>query len=268
MPLIGQDNITKLNLQKIAERAVNACFPVDTSAASKSSEISIVDGTKPKAIVVISAHWEASPVRITSSTSPSMLFDYYGFPAEAYTYSYDASGHPELAQRIQSLLKDRNIPSELDDKRGYDHGVFVPLMLAYPEADVPVVAVSLHSSLDPQLHINIGKALQPLRDEGVLILGSGMSYHNMAGFKRNGGSVLGKRFDQALAQVITNPKVAEREEALKKWDKVLVDARECHPREEHLMPLLVCAGAAGNDIGRQVDNSVVLGAQVSDYSFP
>ena len=135
----------------------------------------------PKAIVVISAHWESDndKIKITSSEKPSILFDYYGFPPETYHYEYPARGDPDLATRIQDYMNKEGIKSEKDNARGFDHGVFVPLLLMYPQAQIPVVCVSLHRSLDPVLHMKIGKALAPLREEQVLILGSGYTFHNM-----------------------------------------------------------------------------------------
>ena len=122
---------------------------------------------KPTAIVVISAHYEANPIAITSSAQPSMYFDYGGFPPETYQYQYPAKGNPDLARKIQKLLSEKGIESELDAKRGFDHGVFVPLMLMYPAADIPVVCVSLHSSLSADIHLVLGRALAPLQDEGT-----------------------------------------------------------------------------------------------------
>ena len=123
---------------------------------------------KPEAIVVISAHYEAHPIAITSSNNPSMYYDYSGFPPETYEYQYPAKGHPDLARKIHKLLSEKGLESHLDDKRGFDHGVFVPLMLMYPSADIPVVCVSLHSSLAADIHLALGNALAPLRDEGTL----------------------------------------------------------------------------------------------------
>jgi aromatic ring-opening dioxygenase catalytic subunit (LigB family) len=135
----------------------------------------------PKAIVVVSAHWESDNdnIKITSSANPSMLFDYHGFPPETYHYEYPAKGDPDLATRIQDILNKEGIGSEKDNVRGFDHGVFVPLLLMYPQAKIPVVCVSLHRSLNAEIHMKIGKALSPLREEKVLILGSGYTFHNM-----------------------------------------------------------------------------------------
>ena len=129
---------------------------------------------RPKAIVVVSAHWETEPIQITSSPNPSMYFDYYGFPPETYEYQYPAPGHPELAHQIQELIQDKaGMEAQLNESRGFDHGVFIPLMIMYPKADIPVVCVSLHKSLSAETHWNLGRALSPLRDQGMLILGSG-----------------------------------------------------------------------------------------------
>jgi 4,5-DOPA dioxygenase extradiol len=150
----------------------------------------------PKSIVVISAHWESDndKIKITSSANPSMLFDYYGFPPETYYYDYPAKGDPDLATRIQDILNKDGIDSEKDMSRGFDHGVFVPLLLMYPQAQIPVVCVSLHRSLDAEIHMKIGKALSPLREEEVLILGSGYTFHNMQ---------VGTSYESCVLRIVT-----------------------------------------------------------------
>jgi aromatic ring-opening dioxygenase catalytic subunit (LigB family) len=150
-------------------------------AATLSSYASTLEAA-PSAILIISAHWIADVVSIGSGETHSLLFDYSGFPPETYTYTYPAPGSPDLACRVAELLSAYGVPTRLDPSRGWDHGTFVPLKLMFPHADVPVVALSLHSSLDPDLHINMGRALAPLRSEGVFIIGSGMSFHNFAYF--------------------------------------------------------------------------------------
>ena len=135
---------------------------------------------KPDAIVVISAHWEEPVIAITAAASPPLLFDYYGFPAETYEYRYPAPGNPELAGRVAGLLQGAGIDSRLDHQRGFDHGIFVPLMMMYPEADIPCIQISLAASLDAAEHVRIGQALSCAeRQENLLILGSGFSFHNM-----------------------------------------------------------------------------------------
>jgi aromatic ring-opening dioxygenase catalytic subunit (LigB family) len=219
--------------------------------------------TPPSAIVVLSAHWESNPVSITSSTNPSLLFDYYGFPNETYAYKYPAPGDALLAQRIQNLLEDQGVESLLDDRRGLDHGVFVPLMIMYPAATIPVVQVSLDASLDAAKNIEIGKALAPLRDDNILILGSGYTFHNMeAFFNPSKETILGSRkFNEWLKYVILTPAndvedgsttqyatkmFEQRMKGLQNW-QTAPGARISHPREEHLLPLFIVAAAAGED---------------------
>lgn len=221
--------------------------------------------TKPKSILVISAHYESSPsILVTSTPNPKMQFDYNGMPPKAYEFKYPAPGNPALAQRIKDLLTSKDISCELDPDRGIDHGVFVPLMIAFPEADIPVVEISLHKSFDPALHIQIGKALQPLREEGVLIIGSGMSFHDEAAMMAAKSSI-GYEFDKALVEVITqNPKT--RNETLTQW-ATLPGAKDAHKREEHLLPLLVVSGAAGDDVVGKADSFEAYHAHVSGFSF-
>lgn len=199
---------------------------------------------KPSSIVVVSAHWEGDPIRITSSEKPDMLFDYYGFPPETYEYSYPAPGDPTLAHRIQSLVDG----SVLETERGFDHGVFVPLMLMYPDADIPVVAVSLNASLSAKDHLALGRALEPLRDDGVLILGSGYTFHNMDAFFNPSEKSYraSEEFNDWLKATMLHPDSEERQRRLEHWERA-PGARLVHPREEHLLPLFVVAAAAGVD---------------------
>ncbi|GFR40268.1 hypothetical protein Agub_g437, partial [Astrephomene gubernaculifera] len=171
---------------------------------------------KPTAILSVTAHWEADKVMVSTCPKPSMLYDYYGFPPESYRLQYTAPGSPAVAQRALALLAAAGIPAASDPSRGYDHGTFIPLMLAFPEATVPVVQMSLLSSLDPKAHLDIGAALAPLRDEGVLIVGSGLSFHNMGVFMRNMGELTGNKFkpsqdfDSWLQQAVTGSRGAKR----------------------------------------------------------
>lgn len=200
---------------------------------------------KPQAILVVTAHWEEPVASISGAQRPGMLYDYYGFPPESYEFQYSAPGNPALAMEIQTLLQHQGIDARLDPHRDYDHGTFIPLMLMYPEAQIPVVQVSLLHSLDPAAHISLGKALAPLREKGVLILGSGMSFHNMRAFF-SGDPTVGmksKSFDTWLEQMLLQAPVTEVEQQLVVWQKA-PEARFSHPREEHLMPLLACFGAA------------------------
>jgi aromatic ring-opening dioxygenase catalytic subunit (LigB family) len=205
-----------------------------------------VDFPRPKTILVITAHWEEDLVTVSSGAAPGMLYDYYGFPPETYRYAYPAAGDTELAQRIFNLFINAGIRSRLDSNRRFDHGTFVPLMLMYPAADIPVVQLSLMKSLDPSDHIALGEALASLRTEGVLILGSGMSFHNMQAFFNGSAAITAKSegFDAWLTDSLTNPTLSRNEQSIRliHWEEA-PDARFCHPREEHLLPLHVCFGA-------------------------
>jgi aromatic ring-opening dioxygenase catalytic subunit (LigB family) len=210
--------------------------------------VASVPTSPPRALLVISAHWEAPVPTVMTSAAPPMLYDYYGFPPASYTLQWPAPGEPKLAARVRALLEAAGIESAEDPRRGFDHGTFVPLKLAYPDAKLPTVQLSLKAGLDPAAHIAIGKALAPLRDEGVFIVGSGMSYHNMRGFMRAEARPHATAFDgylHALAPLAED----ERNARLIDW-AYAPHARAVHPREEHLLPLMVVAGAAGADRGR------------------
>jgi len=230
-------------------------------------------GLRPRALVVISGHWEEKVVTIQKNPAPPLVYDYCGFPESTYRITFPAPGAPEIATRISELLKAAGIECTYDHSRGLDHGVFIPLKVAYPKADVPIVQVSLLASMDPAEHIRLGHALAPLRDEGILIVGSGMSYHNMRTFKShmrgsNGraADVGSQRFDDWLEQVLTKTTPNERVTGLTHWDTA-PEARDAHPREEHLLPLHVVVGAAGDDPGRRVLKDVVMGAVESAFQF-
>jgi len=222
----------------------------------------------PKAVVVISAHWEEDEVTVMSEKNPSLLFDYDGFPKHTYELEYPAPGSPTVATRVSELLRLAYINSKIETKRGFDHGVFVPFKLIYPEANIPIVQVSLKKNMNPVDHIALGQALAPLRDEGVLIVGSGMSYHNLRDLFQGGNAVLqnSKLFDQWLFETASLGDFDVRNSRFAHWETAPA-ARHAHPREEHLLPLLVVSGAAGNESGRRVFNDVVMGAATSAFQF-
>jgi aromatic ring-opening dioxygenase catalytic subunit (LigB family) len=220
---------------------------------------------RPRALLVVSAHWEMPVATVTTSVAPPLLYDYYGFPPHTYELKWPAPGSPELAGRVRKLLSGAGFESGEDAARGLDHGVFVPLKLSFPEAQVPTVQLSLREGLDPAQHLAMGRALEPLRDEGVLIIGSGMSYHNMRGFNAAASRDASLRFDRWLAGVVAE-EPSKRDAALAAWTKA-PSARECHPREEHLLPLMVAAGAAGDDRGRASFSDEVMGVAVSAVAF-
>lgn len=218
---------------------------------------------RPRAILVVSGHWEAAAYTVGAGERPDLLFDYGGFPEETYRLTFPAPGAPALAAEVARRLADAGLPTATDADRPWDHGVFVPLKLVTPDADIPVVQLSLKHDLDPAQHLAVGRALAPLRDEGVLIVGSGMSWHNMRGFTP-AFTERSARFDAWLEDAITHPE--GRDAALSRWDAA-PHAREAHPREEHLLPLMVAAGAAPGEPGRVAFRDTVMDVVVSAYEF-
>ena len=224
--------------------------------------------TKPAAIAVISAHWEERQPTITSGENPSLIYDYYGFPKVSYEIQYPAPGKPILARRILDSLINAGIDARLDERRGFDHGMFVPLKIMYPDADIPCVQMSLVSNLSPIDHIQIGKALSELAKHNVLILGSGFSFHNMNAFftpPNKETRAMNESFEQWLIDTCVNQEVEEyeREQKLKNWESAPA-ARFCHPREEHLLPLHVCYGLTQSP-ARQVYRFEIMGISASMY---
>lgn len=223
-------------------------------------------GVKPKAVLVISGHWEEERPTFNTAAHPGLLFDYYGFPEHTYRLTYPAPGAPDLAREAAALLSAAGFKAGFDAQRGLDHGVFVPFLLIYPNADIPVLQLSLQRNLDPAEHIAMGRALAPLRDEGVLIVGSGNSYHNLRQFFDPRGVAPAEAFDRWLTKTVTDPDPEARDHGLTAWDKA-PGALECHPRAEHLLPLMVAAGAAGTDPGRLVFHDHIVGKANSGYQF-
>jgi 4,5-DOPA dioxygenase extradiol len=200
---------------------------------------------KPDAILVISAHWEEGVATLLGANRPPLFYDYYGFPDEAYRITYPAPGNPELASRIVEILHGSHIMSHIDAERGFDHGLFIPLKLMYPQSDIPSLQLSLIRGLDATVHIALGKALRSLKNENILVIGSGFSFHNMSAFSWEGVGQSDPRndaFQKWLIETCTgSSSQKDREQRLVDWEKA-PSARYCHPREEHLMPLHVCAG--------------------------
>jgi len=221
---------------------------------------------KPRAIIVISAHWEEPIISISNAKRPNLLYDYYGFPEDTYRLEYQAPGSPELAHRANALLNEHGIKSQFEEKRGLDHGVFIPLKLIYPEADIPIVQISLKQGLDPASHIEFGRALAPLRKEDVLILSSGLSYHNLRSFGTPEGIENSIAFDNWLLEAVSTKDSNERNRQLKDW-KHAPSALSSHPREEHLIPLMVAAGAAETDTAERIYSERVMGLAISGFQF-
>ncbi len=223
---------------------------------------------RPQSVLVISGHWETERPTVNTATRPPLLFDYYGFPEHTDRLSYPVAGSPALARRVRELLTTAGISSDEEPERGLDHGVFIPFKLIYPDADIPIVQMSLNRNLDAATHLGIGRALAPLRDEGVLIVGSGMSYHNLRDLYSSDPRVMGAAadFDSWLTEAVTERDSVMRERKLAAWHQA-PGARAAHPRPEHLIPLMVAAGAAGEDPARRSYNELLLGKPVSGFQF-
>ena len=215
---------------------------------------------RPEAILVLSAHWEESAATLLGAARPPMLYDYYGFPERAYQIQYPAPGSPALAARIAGMLEAQGIPARVDAERGFDHGLFIPLTMMYPAADIPCLQLSLLRGLNPAAHIALGRALRGLKEENLLVIGSGFSFHNMQAFfweGAGGPDPANDAFQDWLIQTCTGPRPqAEAERRLIEWEKA-PHARYCHPREEHLLPLHVCLATAGRPAGLVFDDKIL-----------
>lgn len=223
-------------------------------------------GTRPHAVLMVSAHWEESEFTVQSHPAPGMIYDYSGFPDYTYRIRYTAPGSPALALRVQHLLQGAGIAARQDAERGFDHGMYAPMAVIYPEADMPTVQLSLERGLDPQAHLAMGRALAPLRNEGVLIVGSGLSYHNLRAFGP-AAKQPSAAFDAWLGETLASTG-ASRSAALARWQQA-PSARQAHPREEHLMPLMVAVGAAEGDPAQRVyhEDDFFGGISVSSWRF-
>lgn len=223
-------------------------------------------GAKPRAVLAVSGHWEEPRFTVQSSESPGMVYDYTGFPPETYHIRYASPGAPDVARHVHELLTAAAVPAGLDSTRGYDHGVYAPLQAMYPDADVPVLQLSLKRGLDPGEHLAAGRALAPLRDEGILILGSGLSWHNLR-LIGPAARESSQAFDAWLAQTLA-ASAAERTRRLRQWDQAPM-ARVAHPDEDHLLPLMVALGAAQHESAHRVyhEENFMGGVTASSYRF-
>ncbi|PVX29291.1 DODA-type extradiol aromatic ring-opening family dioxygenase [Sphingomonas pokkalii] len=220
---------------------------------------------RPRAILLVSGHWESQAVTVHVGDGQPLLFDYYGFPEHTYHLEWNAPGAPEVAMRAKALLDAAGFATAAESARGWDHGVFIPMKVAIPEADIPLAQLSLRADLDPAAHVAIGRALAPLRDEGVLIVGSGMSFHNL---RARGPQVTpyADAWDEALVAAATDPDPARRKARILAW-RTLPYAEFAHPREEHLLPLMVALGAGGEDAAVCDYRDHVFGWAVSGFRF-
>jgi aromatic ring-opening dioxygenase catalytic subunit (LigB family) len=220
---------------------------------------------QPKALLVVSGHWEEPAFTASAAARPELIFDYSGFPAHTYQLTWPAPGDPALAEKVIGLLRKSGLQARASFNRGYDHGVFVPLKVVFPHAEIPVVTLSLDQSLDAAQHIAAGQALAPLRDEGVLIIGSGMSFHNLRGYSSPETPERARAFDTWLTAAVKSS-APERNALLAKWQTAPF-AAYAHPREEHLIPLMVAAGAGGEAPGKLIFTDEPMGARISAYRF-
>jgi aromatic ring-opening dioxygenase catalytic subunit (LigB family) len=233
-------------------------------------EQSLVDirrelGDAPRAVLAISGHWEENGFAISSAKQPGMEYDYSGFPPHTYQIKYKAPGSPELAARVQRLLGEGGIAARLDPKRGFDHGVFSVMKPLYPDENIPLVQLSIDRSYDPELHLKLGRLLAPLRDEGVLIIGSGLSYHNLREMRGNDGAEPSRQFDAWLQDTLRAPP-AERTRRLIEWEQAPM-ARAAHPEEDHLIPLMATVGAAEDEPVALVYHQKDFGGGITASSF-
>ncbi|MGD9809978.1 MAG: class III extradiol ring-cleavage dioxygenase [Sphingobium sp.] len=249
-----------------------SCPPVWEDMRAYLAQIVTSLPERPRAILLISAHWIEPRFTVHIGEHPDLLFDYYGFPAHTYDLRWDAAGAPDVARRAADMLSAAGFETGMEAARGWDHGVFVPMMVSLPDADIPVAQLSLLApdrgmDFDAIAHIRAGKALAPLRDEGVLIIGSGMSFHNL---RLRDGSVqqMADTFDAALAEAATDPDPARRADRLAHW-AALPHARIAHPPggEEHLIPLMMVAGAGGDSPAVQEFRDRVIGWTVSAFRY-
>src|SRR3989338_3182164 len=220
----------------------------------------------PKAILSISGHWEESAFTVSTTAAPEMIFDYTGFPSHTYQIKYPVMGHPTIANDVLNLLSKAGIENHSDPNHGIDHGTFVPLVMMYPNANIPVVSMSIKQNYDTEEHLQAGRALESLRSQGVLIIGSGLSYHNMRGFGSAGATAVSKNFGAWLESTVTEKDIQQRSEKLRSL-ALAPSAREAHPYEDHLVPLMIVAGAAGQDLGHAEFVDHVMGVDMASYRF-
>ncbi|KMT13945.1 hypothetical protein BVRB_4g077820 [Beta vulgaris subsp. vulgaris] len=224
---------------------------------------------KPKAILIISGHWETHEPTVNAVDRCDTIYDFYGFPAPMYKLKYPAPGAPELAKRVQELLKESGLKRvHIDKKRGLDHGAWVPLMLMYPQADIPVCQLSIQMNKDATYHYNMGQALAPLKEEGVLIIGSGSATHNLRILNRDASGEVAPwagEFDKWLEEAL----ISGRHEDVNMYLQKAPHAKKAHPMPDHFYPLHVALGAAGEHAkGELVHRSWGLGTlSYASYKF-
>lgn len=241
--------------------------PSHSGMVAELKRIASLPGT-PRAVIVVSAHWEADVISVTGSSEPSLYFDYYNFPQEAYEVEYPCVGNPSLADEIVEALASDSIRASINSERGLDHGVFVPMKIMYPDANIPVLQLSLNTNLDPLLHLSVGKALQRLNQSNVLILGSGFSFHNIQKLLSpvaDETSDANNAFEDWLQASVYEKNALDPVDQIHNW-RGAPFAEYCHPREEHLLPLHVCVGLSGRKASyyQRLD---IMGVQSSFFGW-
>jgi aromatic ring-opening dioxygenase catalytic subunit (LigB family) len=243
-------------------------MPFDMSALEASLQaIPGEIGVIPQAVLVVSAHWEAPTFTVQTNSQPPMLYDYGGFPDFTYHIEYPAPGAPDVAHRVTELLTGAGIRNAEDPARGFDHGMFAPMYAIYPDADVAMLQLSIVHGYDPDAHLAAGRALAPLRDEGVLIIGSGLSYHNLRRFGPAAAEP-SRQFDKWLSATLLDHDPSERTNRLRHWDRA-PSARLAHPSEDHLIPLMVAVGAAEDEpaVRGYHEQAIAGGITASSFRF-
>ena len=225
-------------------------------------------GESPRVVLMISGHWEADRFLLSSAARPPMYYDYSGFPEHTYRIRYDAPGDPELAETVRTMLERGGVSTGLDPDRGYDHGTFSLMHVLYPEARLPLVQLAMKADFDPAEHLRVGRLIAPLRDQGVLIVGSGFSFHDTRSIINGAGKHASATFDQWLDETLVHSTPEDRSRRLIDWSNAPA-ARAAHPREDHLIPLMVAAGAAEDDAGTRIyHESAFMGSiTASSYRF-
>ena len=218
---------------------------------------------RPEAILVVSAHWDTAQPAVSAAEKPETIYDFYGFPPELYRLRYPAPGAPKLAERVASLLEEKGLRTDIDPARGLDHGAWTPLFHMYPKADIPVAQFSIQSRLGPAHHVRLGEALQPLREEGVLIFASGGATHNLRELRHQRGNPVPQpwvvEFNEWLAQAV----LSRRSDDLVGYREKAPYAVRNHPTDEHLIPLFVALGAGGPGAATQRLHSSISSGVIS-----
>lgn len=237
-------------MQKLPTLFLSHGSPMHAINAGKAGDVwaALAKGLpRPKAVLMVTAHWESNLPMLSGNAKPSMIYDFGGFPDELYKIVYSAPGAPEIAARALTLLKAAGFTAGIDGCRGMDHGAWVPLLKMYPDADVPVVQLSVQTAMNPRHHYDLGRALAPLTKEGVLIVGSGHLTHNLRDWMMSRGQTAHAPYAQKFQDWVFEHLASHDVDGLTNYRQAAPDAVRAHPTEEHFLPLFVALGAAGPD---------------------